>query len=464
VSLPSLLAGLVRGLELAGLAVIIGGLALERLRLPAAASNERRGGQRLRRMITGGVLVLALATCVDLGLRAQTVSRAPLATAIASIPQLVTHTHFGALLAARLAMLGLTLILSLARGTLARALCLLIALAVALTFSLTGHAADWGDLTASVAVDWAHAVAASAWTGGLLALALVVLRPNTEREGGASPSFAALASRFSRLAGWCLLIVLLTGAFNAWTQLGAVSRLWTTTYGRVLIAKVLVVAALVWLGAINRYVVIPRLDQRAARGWAERAFRLSRLVVRGSRGARRPVSASSQLARYVAGEAGLVVAVFACTAALGETTPGRHVSFERKPTSHVTNIQPRASVDRSRPGTVTPPAGDAARGRDVFVRLKCFTCHAVDGERFPPATRPGPNLSDAGRHPAGNLIESILNPNAMVVDGPGYTDDRGLSIMPEYRQTMTVGDLVDLVSYLKDLGAPSRAPDPRPSP
>jgi hypothetical protein len=52
------------------------------------------------------------------------------------------------------------------------------------------------------------------------------------------------------------------------------------------------------------------------------------------------------------------------------------------------------------------------------------------------------------------LIESILNPNAMIVDGPGYTDDRGLSIMPEYRHSMTVGELVDLVSYLKGLGAP----------
>ena len=61
-------------------------------------------------------------------------------------------------------------------------------------------------------------------------------------------------------------------------------------------------------------------------------------------------------------------------------------------------------------------------------------------------------------------MESILNPNAMVVDGPGYTDDRGLSIMPEYRHTMTVGDLVDLVSYLKSLAAPSATPDPRRSP
>ena len=43
-SLPSLLAGLVRGLELAGLAVVIGGLVLERLGLPAAASERLLGG------------------------------------------------------------------------------------------------------------------------------------------------------------------------------------------------------------------------------------------------------------------------------------------------------------------------------------------------------------------------------------------------------------------------------------
>src|SRR5262245_21812857 len=109
-------------------------------------------------------------------------SRAPLATAIATIPQLVTHTHFGALLAARAGLLLFALILSLARMPMARWLCLLLALAVVLTFSLTGHAADWGDLTASVAIDWVHAAAASAWTGGVLALAVVVLRRNPALE------------------------------------------------------------------------------------------------------------------------------------------------------------------------------------------------------------------------------------------------------------------------------------------
>ena len=461
-SFPSLLAGLVRGVALASLALVIGGLVLERLAVSAAASPPPLDTRRLRRLLTAGVVVLLLATCVDLVIRTQTMSRAPLATAMAAIPAVVTQTHFGALLAARVAMLGLALILSLARAPLARTLCLLLLLAVALTFSLTGHAADWGDVTASVAIDWAHAVAASVWTGGVLALALTILGRRSGVQA-APASVAVLAWRFSRVAGWCLLVVVLSGVFNAWTQLGGLSRLWTTSYGGVLIGKVLLVAALAWLGALNRYVVLVGLDRRSARGRMERAFRLLRLVVRGSR-PRHAGAASSMLARYVGGEAALALAVFAFTAILGDITPGRHVTFERKPTSHVTNIQPRASVERTRPGTVTPPAGDGSRGRAVFVRLKCFTCHAIDGEHLPPATRPGPNLSEAGRHPAGNLIESIVNPNAMILDGPGYTDERGLSIMPEYRTSMTVGELIDLVAYLKSLAPASRTPDPGRSP
>ena len=42
-----------------------------------------------------------------------------------------------------------------------------------------------------------------------------------------------------------------------------------------------------------------------------------------------------------------------------------------------------------------------------------------------------------------------MNPNAQILDGPGYTDERGLSIMPDYRDRLTVGELSDLVEYLR---------------
>ncbi|MCI0548693.1 MAG: c-type cytochrome [Candidatus Rokubacteria bacterium] len=102
--------------------------------------------------------------------------------------------------------------------------------------------------------------------------------------------------------------------------------------------------------------------------------------------------------------------------------------------------------------TFTLPPGDAATGRQVFVDHKCYVCHAIEGERF--ALGPGdvatlgPDLSSVGaHHPAGYIVESILNPNAVIVDRPGAVGADGRSLMP-MSPTMTVGQLVDLVAYL----------------
>ena len=268
--LPLLLAGLVRGLGLLSLAAVIGGLVLEWLILPNGAPPFEPARLRLRRLITGGLVVLVLTTFADLVLRAQVISRAPLAVAIVAVPDVMARTHFGTILTARAVMLALAVFLSLARATALRALCLLIALAAVLTTTLTGHASGWGDLTVSVAVDWIHAVAASAWVGGLLALAVVIFRSEPPWPPA---SLAILAPRFSRLAGACLLVVVLTGSYNAWAQLGALSRLWTTTYGGVLIVKLLLVAVLIGLGAVNRYVAVPGLGpQRAREAWGRDCF------------------------------------------------------------------------------------------------------------------------------------------------------------------------------------------------
>ncbi len=231
-----------------------------------------------------------------------------------------------------------------------------------------------------------------------------------------------------------------------------VPRLWTTTYGRLLLIKLAIVAALIALGAINRYVTIPRLSpDRRSQGIGVRFFRILRLVIWGARTGGHPHPPSTQFARYVAWESVLALAIFACTAFLSEATPARHTAFERKPTSHVTPVQPRSGDSGSRVGAVTPPPGDAARGRALFVKLQCFTCHAVAAKDTPAPSHPGPDLTSIGRRHPGYLIESIMNPNAMIVDGPGFTDDRGLSTMPDYRNKLTVGELIDLVAYLLTL-------------
>jgi mono/diheme cytochrome c family protein len=113
------------------------------------------------------------------------------------------------------------------------------------------------------------------------------------------------------------------------------------------------------------------------------------------------------------------------------------------------------------------PAGDPGVGRRVFAKLECYTCHAVEGESFPgspgQSAGRGPALTGmGGHHPAEYLAESILNPNAVIVTGPGHTGSDGRSVMPDYHDTLSVGELVDLVAYVKSLGA-HREPHHRPA-
>lgn len=111
------------------------------------------------------------------------------------------------------------------------------------------------------------------------------------------------------------------------------------------------------------------------------------------------------------------------------------------------------------------PDGDPKAGLAVFAKLECNQCHTIQGVSFPqtstPADNVGPDLTAMGdHHPVEYFAESILNPNAVIVTGPGYTDADGMSIMPDYRESLTVAELTDLVAYLKSLPgehAPSAA-------
>jgi len=107
------------------------------------------------------------------------------------------------------------------------------------------------------------------------------------------------------------------------------------------------------------------------------------------------------------------------------------------------------------------PKGDSTKGREVFQRLECFTCHEVLGERFPPpsnADRTGPELSVMGSlHSPEFLAESIINPNAVVERSKGYAATDGSSKMPSYNDSLTIQETIDLVAYLRQLRPPAGA-------
>ena len=102
------------------------------------------------------------------------------------------------------------------------------------------------------------------------------------------------------------------------------------------------------------------------------------------------------------------------------------------------------------------PDGEVGAGREAFVRLNCHQCHSVAGDSLPKG-----QLADVITVPLGGevvrvrtygqLVTSVINPQHII--NPAYrgkyTDPAGRSLMPDYNQTMTVRELVDLVANLQ---------------
>ncbi|MGE2735735.1 copper resistance D family protein [Mycolicibacterium vaccae] len=114
---------------------------------------------------------------------------------------------------------------------------------------LTGHLAH--DPLGSLALA-AHVLAAALWCGTLAAMVLTV-----EHRG----QWSRVLPRFSQLSLWCVLALLTGGIVAAITEMGSVSALLTTSYGRVLTAKIACTIVLLGLAWRHRTVWVP-----AARG------------------------------------------------------------------------------------------------------------------------------------------------------------------------------------------------------
>jgi uncharacterized membrane protein/nitrogen fixation protein FixH len=118
-----------------------------------------------------------------------------------------------------------------------------------------GHA---GGSVLEVLLQWAHFTAIGVWIGGLVLLALWL------RARRDAPAPIAEIRRFSTIAGWSLLVVVVSGALRALNELGGFGqwrRLYDEAYGITLLAKAALAAALIALGAVNRYRRIPALER-----------------------------------------------------------------------------------------------------------------------------------------------------------------------------------------------------------
>jgi hypothetical protein len=105
------------------------------------------------------------------------------------------------------------------------------------------------------------------------------------------------------------------------------------------------------------------------------------------------------------------------------------------------------------------PAGAAAAGEKVFVKMECYSCHTVAGRRFGTASQNpggiGPDLTAAhARLPREYLAESVVNFERFIAHGQykkGYVAADGTSRMGSYNDLLTVRDLLDLVEFLRGI-------------
>lgn len=104
------------------------------------------------------------------------------------------------------------------------------------------------------------------------------------------------------------------------------------------------------------------------------------------------------------------------------------------------------------------PAGDAERGKEAFVELKCNRCHDVAGAGLaaPPGKSAvhfnlGGEVSKVKSY--GELVTAITQPQHVIASDHLATlekeqRDGAVSPMPEFNATMTVRQLGDIVTFL----------------
>ena len=183
-----------------------------------------------------------------------------------AVSMLLTGTRFGHVWIARV-VIALALAIYLLRGKPGthppwlRGCAAVLAATLLGALALAGHggATPGAAGVVHLVADMAHAIAAGVWVGGLLPLALLLA---AARRAGDTPALAAARDatrRFSTLGIASVATLLATGIVNTIFLAGSVPALIGTTYGQMLVLKIVLFLAMVAIAAVNRLELMPQL-------------------------------------------------------------------------------------------------------------------------------------------------------------------------------------------------------------
>lgn len=149
------------------------------------------------------------------------------------------------------------------------------ALLLAAVPALSGHAASVESLTGlAIAADVAHVLGGGIWLGTLAVILAAGLPAALTAPDGEGPrAVATMVHAFSPVALVGAGVAAATGVAAALVHTAAVSDLWTTGYGRMILLKVALLGIVAALGFFNWRVIRPALGTDAATGRLRRSAR-----------------------------------------------------------------------------------------------------------------------------------------------------------------------------------------------
>ncbi|MGW6863659.1 copper resistance CopC/CopD family protein [Streptomyces sp. NPDC054904] len=252
--------GFFRYVAYSGLALLVGAAAFVLVCWPTSAAVRR-----VRRLPAVGWVTLAVSTLALFLLRGPYETGGPVTSAfdLAQVGRTATGRP-GAALIVRLVLLAAAAVFlrrSVVRlerneggtppgdlGAGVRLFGAVLALALAFTWAAAEHAAAGIQVPLAVPVAVLHLVAMGVWLGGLITLLILLGR----RGPGSRDVPASAIGRFSTLAFGSVAVLVGTGTYQSWRQVGSWDALLTTSFGRTLVVKVAAVVLVLCAAYFSR--------------------------------------------------------------------------------------------------------------------------------------------------------------------------------------------------------------------
>ncbi|WP_031337257.1 copper resistance protein CopC [Rhodopseudomonas sp. B29] len=161
-----------------------------------------------------------------------------------------TSGSFGLSVGIAAAALGLSLSAVVGRTGVSRLTALMAVLGLGASFAVSGHTATAEPRALAAGAMLVHGASLALWVGALVPLAVSV---------AAGPARAVALRRFSRAIPFAIAALLISGVVLSAVELRRVDALWTSFYGRILLAKLTLVVVLLLLALWNRTRLTPLL-------------------------------------------------------------------------------------------------------------------------------------------------------------------------------------------------------------